>query len=143
MAFAHKSPFRELFSQALLRLYENDDLNRLWQKWFIERPSQERQEDGGDACITSFAKRLPKHDPNKLPFENVGGIFIVLQIGIAFACFFAIVEVFYREPSERLEKKANLNLIDSNFPPETRLEQPELLELEDENAIKTHRETEI
>ncbi|XP_063984927.1 glutamate receptor ionotropic, kainate 2-like isoform X3 [Diachasmimorpha longicaudata] len=88
------SPWRDKISLAILELQEKGEIQMLYDKWW---------KSPGDTC-----KRKEKGKENKanaLGPANIGGIFVVLLCGLAFAVLVAICEFCYNSrrhsPSER------------------------------------------
>ncbi|XP_015110641.1 glutamate receptor ionotropic, kainate 2 [Diachasma alloeum] len=88
------SPWRDKISLAILELQEKGEIQMLYDKWW---------KSPGDTC-----KRREKGKENKanaLGPANIGGVFVVLLCGLAFAVLVAICEFCYNSrrhsPSER------------------------------------------
>ncbi|XP_011303607.1 glutamate receptor ionotropic, kainate 2 isoform X4 [Fopius arisanus] len=88
------SPWRDKISLAILELQEKGEIQMLYDKWW---------KSPGDTC-----KRKEKGKENKanaLGPANIGGVFVVLLCGLAFAVLVAICEFCYNSrrhsPSER------------------------------------------
>lgn len=150
IAFPQNSPFRDTFSQAILHLYENNILDQLWQKWFIDRPTLERQESSINndyfCANQQFKVNYNNNDANMLSFQSIAGIFVVLQLGIAVACLMAIIELFWKDSIDsndhNQQNKINLSLFQPPKVAEIHFNQQTTLEIGDV-PTDFHRETEI
>ncbi len=81
------SPYRKLFSQAILKLRERGELLILKERWW-------KQKKGGGQCIDDPKKGSRSVTPLKI--DNVGGVFIVLLGGLSFSVFVAILEFMWK-----------------------------------------------
>lgn len=75
------SPWRDRISLAILELQEKGEIQMLYDKWW---------KNPGDTCIRTDKSKESK--ANALGVDNIGGVFVVLLGGLAFAVFIAIVE---------------------------------------------------
>ncbi|GAB6032835.1 hypothetical protein CHUAL_012037 [Chamberlinius hualienensis] len=81
------SPYRSLFSRAILRLQESGQLHVLKEKWW-------KKEMGGGKCPAEVASS--GGGANELGLANVGGVFVVLLGGMALACMIGVVEFVWK-----------------------------------------------
>lgn len=75
------SPWRDKISLAILELQEKGEIQILYDKWW-KSPK--------DVC--SQKKSKGKNKANSLGVDNIGGVFVVLLCGLAFAVLVAILE---------------------------------------------------
>lgn len=75
------SPWRDKISLAILELQEKGEIQMLYDKWW---------KNPGDTCIRPDKAKESK--ANSLGVDNIGGIFVVLLCGLAFAVLIAIIE---------------------------------------------------
>lgn len=75
------SPWRDKISLAILELQEKGEIQMLYDKWW-KLPK--------DQCSAEKAKQSNK--ANALGVNNIGGVFVVLLCGLAFAVLIAILE---------------------------------------------------
>lgn len=75
------SPWRDKISLAILELQEKGEIQMLYDKWW-KSPK--------DQCSDETAKQSNK--ANALGINNIGGVFVVLLCGLAFAVLIAILE---------------------------------------------------
>ncbi|XP_011500150.1 PREDICTED: glutamate receptor ionotropic, kainate 2-like [Ceratosolen solmsi marchali] len=89
------SPWRDKISLAILELQEKGEIQILYDKWW-KSPS--------DMCMRNEKGKGSK--ANALGVDNIGGIFVVLLCGLAFAVLIAIFEFCYNSkrnaPVERV-----------------------------------------
>ena len=85
------SPYRDLFSNAILQLQEEQTLHMLFNRWW-------REMDGGGRCDVELKGRV---DVNALSMASVGGIFVVLGIGLLLSVVAAVVEFVWNERCRR------------------------------------------
>ncbi|KAJ8668853.1 hypothetical protein QAD02_000112, partial [Eretmocerus hayati] len=78
------SPWRDKISLAILELQEKGEIQILYDKWW-KSPS--------DTCVRNDKGKESK--ANALGVDNIGGIFVVLLCGLAFAMLIAIFEFCY------------------------------------------------
>nr|XP_008193919.1 PREDICTED: glutamate receptor ionotropic, kainate 2 [Tribolium castaneum] len=86
-------PHRSRINEALLRLQEQGEINRLKDKWWKE----ERKDP---LC----PKESEDQDANKLALQNVGGVFIVLGVGVALAYIVAVLEFLWNVRSVSVDE---------------------------------------
>ncbi|CAL1678143.1 unnamed protein product [Lasius platythorax] len=88
------SPWRDKISLAILDLQEKGEIQMLYDKWW---------KSPGDTCMRTEKGKESK--ANSLGVDNIGGIFVVLLCGLAFAVLIAIFEFCYNSrrnaPAER------------------------------------------
>ena len=89
MSCVTDSPYRDLISNAILKLQEDQILQMMYNKWWKKEGAQQCDvEDKG------------KKDANALAIANVGGVFVVLVIGLILSLFVAILEFYYKVNKE-------------------------------------------
>ncbi|XP_053978309.1 glutamate receptor ionotropic, kainate 2-like isoform X2 [Hylaeus volcanicus] len=88
------SPWRDKISLAILELQEKGEIQILYDKWW---------KSPGDTCMRTEKGKESK--ANSLGVANIGGVFVVLMCGLAFAVLIAIFEFCYNSrrntPAER------------------------------------------
>ncbi|KAI4480119.1 hypothetical protein M0804_010480 [Polistes exclamans] len=88
------SPWRDKISLAILELQEKGEIQMLYDKWW---------KSPGDTCMRTEKGKESK--ANALGVDNIGGVFVVLLCGLAFAVLIAIFEFCYNSrrnaPAER------------------------------------------
>lgn len=86
------SPWRDKISLAILELQEKGEIQMLYDKWW-KLPK--------DSCPSDRVKQSNK--ANALGVNNIGGVFVVLLCGLAFAVLIAILEFCHstRRPQRR------------------------------------------
>ncbi|XP_072754904.1 glutamate receptor ionotropic, kainate 2 isoform X6 [Anoplolepis gracilipes] len=88
------SPWRDKISLAILELQEKGEIQMLYDKWW---------KSPGDTCMRTEKGKESK--ANSLGVDNIGGVFVVLLCGLAFAVLIAIFEFCYNSrrnaPAER------------------------------------------
>ncbi|KAK0081871.1 hypothetical protein PV326_007462, partial [Microctonus aethiopoides] len=78
------SPWRDKISLAILELQEKGEIQILYDKWW---------KSPGDTCMRT--EKGKENKANALGVANIGGIFVVLLCGLAFAVLVAIFEFCY------------------------------------------------
>ncbi|XP_044268477.1 glutamate receptor ionotropic, kainate 2-like [Tribolium madens] len=86
-------PHRSRINEALLRMQEKGEINRLKDKWWKEKRSE-------PPC----PKEAEDQDANKLALQNVGGVFIVLGVGLALAYIVGILEFLWNVRSVSVDE---------------------------------------
>ncbi|XP_071646445.1 glutamate receptor ionotropic, kainate 2 isoform X3 [Temnothorax longispinosus] len=90
------SPWRDKISLAILELQEKGEIQILYDKWW---------KSPGDTCMRT--EKGKENKANALGVDNIGGVFVVLLCGLAFAVLIAIFEFCYNSrrnaPAERHE----------------------------------------
>lgn len=100
----YKKPYRTLLSQAILQLQENGMLHMLKNRWWKEK-------HGVGSC----------GDDNKgggvteLSLANVGGVFVVLVGGMAWATILAVIESCTSVPRRRFDRNTLFEMMKENF----------------------------
>ncbi|XP_018054302.1 PREDICTED: glutamate receptor ionotropic, kainate 2-like [Atta colombica] len=88
------SPWRDKISLAILELQEKGEIQILYDKWW-KSPE--------DTCMRT--EKGKENKANSLGVDNIGGVFVVLLCGLAFAVLIAIFEFCYNSkrnaPAER------------------------------------------
>jgi len=87
------SPYRDLLSNAILQLQEDQTLHMLFDRWW-------REMDGGGLCDAELEKG--RVDVNALSMANVGGVFVVLGVGLLLSVVVAVVEFVWNDRSRPL-----------------------------------------
>ena len=86
------SPYRDLISDAILMLQEEQILQMLYDKWWKEY-------GGAGKCDTGDDKL--RKDANALTIANVGGVFVVLIVGLLLSPVVAAVEFVWNARRRR------------------------------------------
>jgi len=81
------SPYRDMFSNVILKLQEDQTLQTLFNRWW-------RELGGAGQCD---ADEKGKKDVNALSIANVGGVFVVLGVGLLLSVIAAVVEFVWNE----------------------------------------------
>ncbi|XP_018397740.1 PREDICTED: glutamate receptor ionotropic, kainate 2-like [Cyphomyrmex costatus] len=88
------SPWRDKISLAILELQEKGEIQILYDKWW---------KSPGDTCMRT--EKGKENKANSLGVDNIGGVFVFLLCGLAFAMLIAIFEFCYNSrrnaPAER------------------------------------------
>lgn len=75
------SRYRDLISDTILKLQEDQDIQKLYTKWW-------KEQNGGGACGTEDSKKVT----TELGMGNLGGVFVVLIIGVVAGIIVALLE---------------------------------------------------
>ncbi|ERL89602.1 hypothetical protein D910_06967 [Dendroctonus ponderosae] len=86
------SPWRDKISLAILELQEKGEIQMLWK-------------NTGETCTRNDKGKESK--ANSLGVDNIGGIFVVLLCGLAFAVVIAIMEFCYNSKKTAITEKAS------------------------------------
>ncbi|XP_034252798.1 glutamate receptor ionotropic, kainate 2-like isoform X1 [Thrips palmi] len=97
IAMPMHSWYRTLISGAVLKLQESGKLAALKEKWW-------KQMHGGGKCQTKEAS-AGEASANELGLDNVGGVFVVLISGCAFAFLVAVLEFILNTRKVAIEYK--------------------------------------
>lgn len=90
------SPWRDKISLAILELQEKGEIQMLYDKWW---------KNSGDTCTRNEKGKESK--ANSLGVDNIGGVFVVLLCGLAFAVIIAIFEFCYNSKRNALSEKVS------------------------------------
>ncbi|XP_050512412.1 glutamate receptor ionotropic, kainate 2-like isoform X2 [Diabrotica virgifera virgifera] len=93
------SPWRDKISLAILELQEKGEIQMLYDKWWKNK---------GDTCHRNDKGRESK--ANALGVDNIGGVFVVLLCGLAFAVIIAIVEFCYNSKKSAINDKRSASV---------------------------------
>ncbi|XP_044270328.1 glutamate receptor ionotropic, kainate 2-like isoform X2 [Tribolium madens] len=88
------SPWRDKISLAILELQEKGEIQMLYDKWW---------KNTGETCSRNEKGKESK--ANSLGVDNIGGVFVVLLCGLAFAVIIAICEFCYNSKKNALTEK--------------------------------------
>ncbi|KAF5280992.1 hypothetical protein FQA39_LY05197 [Lamprigera yunnana] len=91
------SPWRDKISLAILELQEKGEIQMLYDKWW---------KNTGDTCSRNDKSKESK--ANSLGVDNIGGVFVVLLCGLAFAVIVAICEFCYNSKKTALTEKRSI-----------------------------------
>lgn len=91
------SPWRDKISLAILELQEKGEIQMLYDKWW---------KNTGETCSRNDKGKESK--ANSLGVDNIGGVFVVLLCGLAFAVIVAICEFCYNSKRTALTEKRSL-----------------------------------
>jgi ionotropic glutamate receptor len=83
--------YRDLISDVILKLQEDQKLQMLYNRWWKEK-------DGAGLCDV---EEKGKKDANALAIANVGGVFVVLFVGLMLSIFVAIAEFLWNARRRR------------------------------------------
>ncbi|KAG8454198.1 hypothetical protein GDO86_000728 [Hymenochirus boettgeri] len=103
IALQHGSPYRDIFSQRILELQQNGDMDILKHKWWPQN---------GQCDL--FSTVDTKHKGSALDIKSFAGVFCILAAGIVVSCFIALVETWWskkkgsRVPSKEDDKEIDL-----------------------------------
>ncbi|XP_006612268.1 glutamate receptor ionotropic, kainate 2-like isoform X4 [Apis dorsata] len=93
------SPWRDKISLAILELQEKGEIQMLYDKWW---------KSPGDTCMRTEKGKESK--ANSLGVDNIGGVFVVLLCGLAFAVVIAIFEFCYNTRRSPPEQRAPVSI---------------------------------
>lgn len=90
------SPWRDKISLAILELQEKGEIQMLYDKWW---------KNTGETCTRNEKGKESK--ANSLGVDNIGGVFVVLLCGLAFAVIIAICEFCYNSKKTAFTEKVS------------------------------------
>ncbi|XP_033880587.1 glutamate receptor ionotropic, delta-1-like isoform X1 [Acipenser ruthenus] len=93
IALQHGSPYRDLFSQRILELQDNGDLDIFKQKWWPRM---------GRCDLDSHGN--PQPDGRALKLHSFAGVFCILAAGLLLACLVAGLEMWWNSNRCRQEQ---------------------------------------
>ncbi|XP_023858333.1 LOW QUALITY PROTEIN: glutamate receptor ionotropic, delta-2-like [Salvelinus sp. IW2-2015] len=102
-AMQHGSPYRDIFSQRILELQQNGDMDILKLKWWPR-----------DSPCDLYSAVHTKHRSSALDIHSFAGVFCVLAAGVVLSCVIAMVETWWtrrkgsRVPSKEDDKEIDL-----------------------------------
>ncbi|CAH1170182.1 unnamed protein product [Phaedon cochleariae] len=88
------SPWRDKISLAILEMQEKGEIQMLYDKWW---------KNTGETCQRNDKGKESK--ANSLGVDNIGGVFVVLLCGLAFAVIIAIIEFCYNSKKNAITEK--------------------------------------
>ncbi|XP_027889008.1 glutamate receptor ionotropic, delta-2 isoform X1 [Xiphophorus couchianus] len=103
IAMQHGSPYRDIFSQRILELQQNGDMDILKLKWWPK-----------DSPCDLYSSDQTRQRGNALDIHNFAGVFCVLAAGVVLSCLIAMVESWWsrrkgsRVPSKEDDKEIDL-----------------------------------
>uniref|UniRef100_A0A674PH72 Glutamate receptor n=1 Tax=Takifugu rubripes TaxID=31033 RepID=A0A674PH72_TAKRU len=103
IAMQHGSPYRDIFSQRILELQQNGDMDILKLKWWPK-----------DSPCDLYSSVQMRQNGNALDIHSFAGVFCVLAAGVVISCLIAIVESWWsrrkgsRVPSKEDDKEIDL-----------------------------------
>ncbi|XP_042277853.1 glutamate receptor ionotropic, delta-2 isoform X1 [Thunnus maccoyii] len=103
IAMQHGSPYRDIFSQRILELQQNGDMDILKLKWWPK-----------DSPCDLFSSVQARQRGNALDIHSFAGVFCVLAAGVVLSCLIAMVESWWsrrkgsRVPSKEDDKEIDL-----------------------------------
>ncbi|XP_038869079.1 glutamate receptor ionotropic, delta-2-like [Salvelinus namaycush] len=103
IALQHGSPYRDIFSQRILELQQNGDMDILKLKWWPR-----------DSPCDLYSAVHTKHRGSALDIHSFAGVFCVLAAGVVVSCLIAMVETWWtrrkgsRVPSKEDDKEIDL-----------------------------------
>ncbi|KAL7047464.1 hypothetical protein ACKWTF_002925 [Chironomus riparius] len=98
IALPKGSIWRDKISLAILELQEKGEIQMLYDKWWKKTE---------ETCIRD-EKQKETTKANSLALNNIGGVFVVLLCGLAFAVLVAIIEFCYKSRKENFNDPLNL-----------------------------------
>ncbi|XP_074644291.1 glutamate receptor ionotropic, kainate 2-like [Tubulanus polymorphus] len=87
------SPYRDLLSDSILKLQENEQITTLYHQWW-------REKGGAGACTDESEK-----DADELGMLNVAGVFVVLFAGTTVSIVVALAEFAWKERKNKKKDK--------------------------------------
>ncbi|KAK1175995.1 glutamate receptor ionotropic, delta-2-like [Acipenser oxyrinchus oxyrinchus] len=103
IALQHGSPYREIFSQRILELQQNGDMDVLKHKWWPK-----------DSQCDLYSSVSTMQKGSALDIKSFAGVFCVLAAGMVLSCFIAMLETWWnkrkgsRVPSKEDDKEIDL-----------------------------------
>ncbi|XP_007548171.1 glutamate receptor ionotropic, delta-2 isoform X4 [Poecilia formosa] len=103
IAMQHGSPYRDIFSQRILELQQNGDMDILKLKWWPK-----------DSPCDLYSSDQTRQRGNALDIHSFAGVFCVLAAGVVLSCLIAMVESWWsrrkgsRVPSKEDDKEIDL-----------------------------------
>ncbi|KAJ0019776.1 hypothetical protein NQD34_007345 [Periophthalmus magnuspinnatus] len=103
IAMQHGSPYRDIFSQRILELQQNGDMDVLKLKWWPR-----------DSPCDLYSSVQTRRNGNALDIHSFAGVFCVLAAGVLLSCLIAMVESWWsrrkgsRVPSKEDDKEIDL-----------------------------------
>ncbi|XP_043967408.1 glutamate receptor ionotropic, delta-2 isoform X1 [Gambusia affinis] len=103
IAMQHGSPYRDIFSQRILELQQNGDMDILKLKWWPK-----------DSPCDLYSSDQMRQRGNALDIHSFAGVFCVLAAGVVLSCLIAMVESWWsrrkgsRVPSKEDDKEIDL-----------------------------------
>ncbi|XP_026855587.2 glutamate receptor ionotropic, delta-2 [Electrophorus electricus] len=103
IAMQHGSPYRDIFSQRILELQQNGDMDILRLKWWPQ-----------DSPCDFYSPAGTRRSASALDIRSFAGVFFVLAAGVVLACLIATIETWWtrrkgsRVPSKEDDKEIDL-----------------------------------
>ncbi|KAI9521905.1 hypothetical protein NQZ68_004060 [Dissostichus eleginoides] len=95
IAMQHGSPYRDIFSQRVLELQQNGDMDILKLKWWPR-----------DSPCDLYSSIQTRQQGNALDIHSFAGVFCVLAAGVVLSCLIAMVESWWsRRKGSRVPSK--------------------------------------
>ncbi|XP_070819786.1 glutamate receptor ionotropic, delta-2 isoform X3 [Chaetodon trifascialis] len=95
IAMQHGSPYRDIFSQRILELQQNGDMDILKLKWWPK-----------DSPCDLYSSIQTRQRGNALDIHSFAGVFCVLAAGVVLSCLIAMVESWWsRRKGSRVPSK--------------------------------------
>ncbi|XP_008416641.1 glutamate receptor ionotropic, delta-2 isoform X4 [Poecilia reticulata] len=95
IAMQHGSPYRDIFSQRILELQQNGDMDILKLKWWPK-----------DSPCDLYSSDQTRQRGNALDIHSFAGVFCVLAAGVVLSCLIAMVESWWsRRKGSRVPSK--------------------------------------
>ncbi|TNN67603.1 Glutamate receptor ionotropic, delta-2 [Liparis tanakae] len=99
IAMQHGSPYRDIFSQRILELQQNGDMDILKLKWWPR-----------DSPCDLYSSVQTRQRSNALDIHSFAGVFCVLAAGVVLSCLIAMVESWWsRRKGSRVPSKERGN----------------------------------
>ncbi|KYN00558.1 Glutamate receptor, ionotropic kainate 2 [Cyphomyrmex costatus] len=97
------SPWRDKISLAILELQEKGEIQILYDKWW---------KSPGDTCMRT--EKGKENKANSLGVDNIGGVFVFLLCGLAFAMLIAIFEFCYNSRRNAPAERVSASTLETN-----------------------------
>lgn len=92
------SLYRDLISDVILKLQEDQTLQMLYNRWWKEK-------DGAGLC--DVEEKGNRKDANALAIGNVGGVFVVLFVGLVLSVIVAVAEFVWNARRRKPDAKSS------------------------------------
>ncbi|KAL3882469.1 hypothetical protein ACJMK2_028806, partial [Sinanodonta woodiana] len=96
IATPRDSPYTEIISNEIIHFHENQEIQKLYTKWWVEK--------SGGKCLVDDKKK----DASALGITNVGGVFVVLVGGLCFGFLIAMCEFIWKARKNASEDRQSI-----------------------------------
>jgi hypothetical protein len=101
-SYVSDSPWTDAISREIIFLQENQDIQKIYNKWWKEK--------SGGKCDVDDQKK----DASSLGVKHVGGVFVVLVGGLVAGLFIACLEFMWKaRKNAKKDKVSNLTSLDN------------------------------